>query len=246
LITKKQSGEALEEDQLFHQIQENKVEKFVEESKKIVCMRKRKRTIRKNKDQNKIDIGFILLDMIKSYPFDLFKIRLLHLVKIIIKEDVEKFARYLDSRALTPDYLSGVNIGKVENNQVFIFTEDKLWQTNEIYLKKKAKYNKEPTGPIQLKILDMTGLHVIDTMDNIKDNLEVLYDKLEDEETNMIFQHGVIKALIEVKWPYIMRRIMVWQLLPYTMFMIFLLVYTIKDWNTYESLVNDPESENAS
>mmetsp|Transcript_39516 Transcript_39516/g.29186 ORF Transcript_39516/g.29186 Transcript_39516/m.29186 type:complete len:209 (-) Transcript_39516:772-1398(-) len=82
----------------------------------------------------------------------------------------------------------------------------------------------------------MQGLHIINTTDNIKDDLEVLYDRLEDEETNSIFQHGVIKALIEVKWPIVMNRILLLQLLPYTLFMILLFVYTIKDYNSYETV----------
>jgi hypothetical protein len=54
-----------------------------------------------------------LLLKVKDYPFGLFKININHLIKIIVKEDLEKFVEYLEARAKIPQYLQGVNFGKV-------------------------------------------------------------------------------------------------------------------------------------
>lgn len=57
-----------------------------------------------------------MLEVIGDYPFDLFKIKMTHLSQLIMAEDIEKFATYLDKRCIIPEFLAGVTIGKIKNN----------------------------------------------------------------------------------------------------------------------------------
>ena len=56
----------------------------------------------------------------------------------------------------------------------------------------------------------MEGLHIYGKHQESSDNLDYLYAKLAEEETMSIFSNSVVKALIEVKWKTIMKRILYW------------------------------------
>lgn len=58
-----------------------------------------------------------------------------------------------------------------------------------------------------MKVLDLQSFHILDKSVK-KTNLDFFYEKLEQEETTAIYEHGVVKALIEIKWAMIMKRIL--------------------------------------
>lgn len=68
------------------------------------------------------------------------------------------------------------------------------------------RYDDDFKGPIDLKVLDIPFIHTTNDQQN-KTNLNYLYDELSNLTSTDIFEYGCIKALIEIKFQHIKRRI---------------------------------------
>mmetsp|Transcript_29200 Transcript_29200/g.28264 ORF Transcript_29200/g.28264 Transcript_29200/m.28264 type:complete len:127 (-) Transcript_29200:70-450(-) len=126
----------------------------------------------------------------------------MHLVQLFIKYDVEKFAKFLEKRSKQPQFLRNVTEGKINSNQqVQIFESDNLWivDDNELRTKVRVDNPDEKKGPIKLKVLDIPHMQSKVKQNNLLlDNMDFLYQKLQDTDSISIFDNGTIKALIEV------------------------------------------------
>jgi len=186
-----------------------------------------------------------VLHFIGDYPFDLFKVPLIHLIENLIKYDVEKFAIFLEKRVKQPQFLKNVTEGKNKNKKVYIFTSEDLWLVDDNDLRKRVRVDDPDKGPIEIKVLDIPYLHLHDKNVNAIDNLSILYEELQETDSLTIFENGSIKALIEVQFETIKPRIFFLQLCPYIVFIIILLFYTGEDMNSYITNYNNDEKMKA-
>jgi len=72
------------------------------------------------------EVLHILLDKVGKYPFDLFKIRLDHMLVPMANYDVQVFAEFLDHRSQALDYLSTINSGLCNHSKVSILASNNL------------------------------------------------------------------------------------------------------------------------
>jgi hypothetical protein len=76
--------------------------------------------------------------------------------------------------------------------------------------------------------MDIPELHFSQNR-NGRDNVNKIFDVLYDFKNNDVFESESIKTLIEVRWARLKPRIIIFELLPYIVYMAVFYVYTIYD-----------------
>jgi len=82
-------------------------------------------------------------------------------------------------------------------------------------------------------------IHLSKSIDRNRYIINLIYEKLAETDTLQVFSYNSVKALIEVKWRYIQKRIVWFQLIPYLCFMICFILYTTYDLEHYQTVVKD-------
>lgn len=185
-------------------------------------------------------VAFEILKQISDYPFDLFKINVRRITKQLIDADFVKFVQYMERRIRQPSVLAQVKVAKVASDQISIFTRDDIWNLNERAIRDEIEVRYEyDLKRVEICVLDMYLLHLSKNEQLQRYNINIIYDKLAETDSLQVFNYNSVKALIEIKWKYIMKRIIMFQLVPYVFFMIIFIVYTTYDYEYYDTIVTE-------
>ena len=132
--------------------------------------------------------------------------------------------------------LTQIQVAKLQLDSISIFTRDDLWILDPDQIRKDVE---SKTGDdlrrVEICILDVLLLHLSKNRQNTRYNINIIYDKLAETDSLQVFSYNSVKALIEVKWRYIQKRIVMFQLIPYLAFMICVILYTTYDLEIYDS-----------
>ena len=75
--------------------------------------------------------------------------------------------------------------------------------------------------------------------------INIIYEKLAETDSLQVFNYNSVKALSEVKWTYIKKRIIIFQLMPYVFFMICFIIYTTYDLEFYDTIITDDKVDSS-
>jgi hypothetical protein len=78
-------------------------------------------------------------------------------------------------------------------------------------------------------LLDVHLIHLSKDLTRDRYNINLIYEKLAETDSLQVFTYNSVKALIEVKWGYMQKRIVLFQLIPYVASMICFILYTTYD-----------------
>mmetsp|Transcript_29226 Transcript_29226/g.28305 ORF Transcript_29226/g.28305 Transcript_29226/m.28305 type:complete len:160 (-) Transcript_29226:315-794(-) len=156
---------------------------------------------------------------------------------MIIKSDINRFCKFLDSRSKKLSFLENIDQGNVINDKVTVFTEHNLWQIDEKHLMDQTYETKKfmagymklaDIGPIDLKVSDIKEIHK-PVKYHSKDRLNLIFDELQRDGNNDSYALPTIKSLIEVRWDAIWIKMVVFVVIPYIIFLVFFSIYTLTD-----------------
>ena len=121
-----------------------------------------------------------------------------------------------------------------------IFTRENLWGLDELSIRNEIESKAgEDLKRVEICLLDFELIHLSKIYDRNRYIINLFYEKLADTETLQVFTYNSVKALIEVKWRYIQKRIVIFHLIPYLSFMICFILYTTYDLEHYQTVVKD-------
>lgn len=104
--------------------------------------------------------------------------------------------------------LTQIQVAKLQLDSISIFTRDDLWILDPDQIRKDVE---SKTGDdlrrVEICILDVLLLHLSKNRQNTRYNINIIYDKLAETDSLQVFSYNSVKALIEVKWRYIQKRI---------------------------------------
>mmetsp|Transcript_29225 Transcript_29225/g.28289 ORF Transcript_29225/g.28289 Transcript_29225/m.28289 type:complete len:210 (-) Transcript_29225:829-1458(-) len=156
---------------------------------------------------------------------------------MIIKADINKFCKFLDSRSKQLSFLETIDEGNVMNDKVTVFTETNLWQIDEKHLFnqtcEKGKFTTDflnwcDLGPIDLMVSDIKNIHKPLRYKN-QDRMNLIFDELQKNGTLESYALPTIKSLIEVRWATILWKMVLFLVLPYFIFLGLFTTYTLTD-----------------
>jgi len=158
----------------------------------------------------------------------------------LIQSVPQTMSVYLDSRLKIPPWIQDYTRGRIDadNECGFVMTADQLWSENlDQSLQRKLYQPHLLEAPLTMKVLDIPHMHKY--QNDIADDF---FESLAETECIEIFSNISVQALIEIKWPLVKEAIKKYLLLPYVVFLLTFLYYTV---GVFEKFHEEPSSEPA-
>ena len=82
-----------------------------------------------------------------------------------------------------------------------------MWKLDEKKILKEIEGRTDDLKRVEICILDASLLHLSKNYEKNRYNINIIYEKLAESDSLQVFSYNSGKALIEVKWKYIQKRI---------------------------------------